>query len=59
MVEFDRAMACIVLKPNKAIQTGMINPPPPTPPIFAKPSKRGKIITPAISSAFGGNTFLC
>jgi hypothetical protein len=48
----------MVVKPNIAIHTGMMRPPPPIPPLFAKPSKRGKIIMPPISSPFGGITLL-
>ncbi len=41
-----------------AIQTGMISPPPPIPPLFANPRSRGRMITPAISEPFAGKTFL-
>ena len=49
----------MVENPNIAIQTGMISPPPPIPPLFANPRSKERIITPAISEPFAGNTFLC
>jgi len=48
-----------VENPNIAIQTGMISPPPPIPPLFAKPKRSGSIIVPPISDQLAGNTSLC
>ena len=42
-----------------AMQTGIMSPPPPIPPLFAKPSSRGRIIAPPISDHVAGNTSLC
>ena len=36
------AIDSIVVNPNKAMQIGMMRPPPPIPPLFASPSSTGK-----------------
>ena len=43
IVKPDIAMASLVVKVNKAIEIGMIRPPPPTPPTLARATS--KVIT--------------
>lgn len=59
IVELLIAIASIVLKPKRAIATGIIRPPPPTPPQLAKPSRMGKRTIPPHSWPLGGQTPLC
>jgi hypothetical protein len=58
IVELLNAIPYIVEKPNIAIQIGIMSPPPPMPPLFARPSKIGKIKIPIISEPVGGKTSL-
>ena len=51
-------IASIVVNPNIAIHIGIVRPPPPTPPLLARPNKNGKIIIAIISDFVGGKTFL-
>ena len=53
------AIASRVLNPKKAIEIGIINPPPPIPAILQSPRRMGSTMLPTISYCKIGNKFLC
>ena len=58
-VELLIATASVVAKPQHPIARGMTKPPPPMPPIFAKPNSNGKVTIPMISEVRNGAISLC
>jgi hypothetical protein len=54
----ESAIDSLVLKPQNKINSGMVRPPPPMPPIFANPTSIGSTIKPINSIKCIGNIFL-